>query len=167
MALAVAVQVGGKPVIERVRAALAASNDGMERNRLLSALGSNQNPELSPLVLEVTLADELRTNERLPVVFGQLQEIETRAAAYDWVEQHFDALVARVGSELGAQLTRAAGAFCSTERSERARRFLEPRAEALTGGPRLLRLSLEGSEACAAFAAAQRQGAHDYFLSPS
>ena len=167
MELAVAVQVGGKPVIERVRAALAASNDGMERNRLLSALGSNQNPELSPLVLEVTLADELRTNERLPVVFGQLQEIETRAATYDWVEQHFDALVARVGSELGAQLTRAAGAFCSTERSERARRFLEPRAEALTGGPRLLRLSLEGSEACAAFAAAQRQGAHDYFLSPS
>jgi hypothetical protein len=55
-------------------------------------------------VLEVALADGLRTNERLPVVFGQLQETETRAAAHDWIEQHFDALVARVGNELGAQL---------------------------------------------------------------
>jgi alanyl aminopeptidase len=167
IALAVAVQAGGKPVIERVHAALRASDDGVERNRLLSALASNQNPELSPLVLEVALSDELRTNERLPVVFGQLQEIETREAAYGWIEQHFDALVARLGAELGAQLTRSAGAFCSAEQSERARRFFEARAESLTGGPRLLRLSLEGSEACAAFAAAQRQGAHEYFTSPS
>jgi hypothetical protein len=135
IALAVAVQAGGKAVIERARAALGTSTDGVERARLLSALGSNQNPELSPLVLEVALADELRTNERLPVVFGQLQELETRQAAYDWIEQHFDVLVARVGNELGAQLTRAAGAFCSAEQSERARRFFEPRAESLTGGP--------------------------------
>jgi alanyl aminopeptidase len=167
IALAVAVQAGGKAVIERARAALGTSTDGVERARLLSALGSNQNPELSPLVLEVALADELRTNERLPVVFGQLQELETRQAAYDWIEQHFDVLVARVGNELGAQLTRAAGAFCSAEQSERARRFFEPRAESLTGGPRLLRLSVEGSEACAAYAAAQRQGAREYFSSPS
>jgi alanyl aminopeptidase len=167
IALAVAVQVAGKPAIERARSALGASNDGVERARLLSALASNQNPELSSLVLEVALADELRTNERLPLVFGQLHENQTREVAYDWVEQHFDALVARVGNELGAQLMRAAGAFCSAERSARAQRFLEPRAESLTGGPRLLRLSVEGSEACAAFAAAQRQGAHEYFSSPS
>ncbi|MEO8177725.1 MAG: M1 family metallopeptidase [Deltaproteobacteria bacterium] len=165
LALAVAVQEGGKPVIERVRAALAASNDGLERVRLLSALGSNLNPELSPLVLEVSLADELRTNERLSVLFGQMREIETREVSYRWVEQHFDALVLRLGGELGAQLTRLPGAFCNTESVERVGRFFTPRAPALTGGPRSLRLSLEAIRACAAFAEAERRNAHEYFTS--
>jgi alanyl aminopeptidase len=165
LALAVAVQEGGKPVIERVRAALAASNDGLERGRLLAALASNLNPELSPLVLDVSLSDELRTNERLGILFGQTRESETRDVSYAWVEQHFDALVARLGAELGAQLTRLVGAFCSTDSAERARQFLEPRVDALTGGPRLLRLSWEASQACAAFAAAVRPSAHEYFTS--
>jgi alanyl aminopeptidase len=165
LALAVAVQEGGKPVIERVRAALAASNDGLERGQLLAALASNLNPELSPMVLDVSLSDELRTNERLGILFGQTRESETREVSYAWVEQHFDALVARLGAELGAQLTRLVGAFCSTDSSERARQFLQPRVDALAGGPRLLRLNWEASQACAAFAAAERPSAHEYFTS--
>jgi alanyl aminopeptidase len=163
IALAVAVQEGGQPVMERALAALAKSNDGIERNRLLSALGSNLNPELSSRVLEISLSDGLRTNERLSVIFGQIQARETRDAGYAWLEQHFDALVARLGNELGAQLVRVAGAFCSTAAAERARQFLAPRVEALLGGPRLLRLGLEASESCAAFADAQRRSAHEYF----
>ena len=53
VALAVAVQEGGQPVIERARAALVASTDGIERGRLLGALGHNLAPELiAPFTLD-------------------------------------------------------------------------------------------------------------------
>jgi alanyl aminopeptidase len=162
-ALSVAVQEGGAPVIERVSAALASSNDGMERSRFLGALGSNLNPELTPVVLELALSPNLRTNERLATVLGQIRQRETREAAYTWVERHFDALVALVGDEIGAQLTAVAGAFCTRGDAERARQFFTPRVDALTGGPRLLRLNLESSELCAAFADAHRDSARKWF----
>jgi len=165
VALAVSVQEGGAAVIDRVVAAIGASNDGLERGRLLGALGSNQNPELSPTVLQLSLTDSLRTNERLTTVAGQLRQRETREAAYGWVEAHFDELVARLGAELGAQLTLAAGVFCSQAAADRARAFFTPRVEALTGGPRLLQQNLESSELCAAFRAAHKDSAHKYFTS--
>jgi alanyl aminopeptidase len=166
-ALSVAVQEGGGPVIEQVSTAIANSNDGMERNRLLGALGSNLNPELTPVVLEVALSPNLRTNERLTTVLGQIRQRETREVAYAWVEGHFDALIERVGEEIGAQLTAVAGAFCTPGQAERARTFFAPRVDALTGGPRLLRLNLESSELCAAFAAAQRDSARKWFAQSS
>ncbi|HWO09138.1 MAG TPA: hypothetical protein VNN80_06650, partial [Polyangiaceae bacterium] len=80
---------------------------------------------------------------------------------------HFDALVARLGPELGGQLTAVAGAFCSRADAERARRFFSPRVDALAGGPRSLRSNLESSELCAAFADAQRAAAQHFFASGS
>jgi alanyl aminopeptidase len=166
-ALSVAVQEGGVPVIERAVKNLGESNDGIERGRLLGALGCNLNPELTPTVLSVALSPSLRTNERLAAIFGQARQRETREAAFAWVQQHFDALVALLGGELGAQLTAIAGTFCTQPDVERARRFFAPRVDALTGGPRLLRLNLESSELCAAFSAAHRDSASKYFTSSS
>ena len=166
-ALSVAVQDGGLPVIERTVAAITASNDGIERGRLLGALGQNQSPELSPAVLDLALSDTLRTNERIVPVLGQLRQQETRRAAYAWVEAHFDALAARLGPDLGAQITAAAGVFCTREDTERARVFFTPRVDALAGGPRTLRSNLESSELCAAFADAHRGDARRFFASGS
>jgi cytosol alanyl aminopeptidase len=166
-ALSVAVQEGGATVIDRVVGALTRSSDGVERGRLLGALGNNQNAELTPTVLALSLSDGLRTNERLATVAGQLRQRETREAAYGWIEAHFDQLVARLGPELGARLTLAAGVFCSQPAAERARAFFTPRVEALAGGPRLLQQNLESSELCAAFRATHQASAQKYFASSS
>ena len=166
-ALSVAVQEGGLPVIERAIAAVGASSDGIERGRLLAALGSNQAPELSTTVLDLALSDGLRNNERLLPVLGQIRQQETRQAAYGWVEAHFDALITRLGPDLGGQLTAVAGAFCTRQDSERARRFFTPRVDALAGGPRTLRSHLETAELCAAFADAHRAEARRFFASGS
>jgi cytosol alanyl aminopeptidase len=163
LAMGVAVQEAGAPVIERALQALGTTNDGIARSRLLGAIGHNQNPELAPMVLNVSLDGTLRTNERLSTVLGQFRQKETREAAYTWLTANFDALVSRLGGELGAQLTFAAGAFCSKEAAARAREFFEPRVEKLAGGPRQLRLNLESAELCAAFVAAHREGASKYF----
>ena len=91
----------------------------------------------------------------------------TRRAAYAWVEAHCDALAARLGPDLGAQITAAAGVFCTREDTERARVFFTPRVDALAGGPRTLRSNLESSELCAAFADAHRDDARRFFASGS
>jgi aminopeptidase N len=166
-ALGVAVQEGGSPVVDRAASAIDSSSDGIERGRLLGALGSNQNPELTPTVLTLSLSDKLRTNERLTPLVGQLRQRETREAAYTWLEAHFDELVSRLGPELGAQLTIAAGVFCSQPSADRARAFFTPRVDVLTGGPRSLRQNLESSELCAAFATAHKESAHKYFTAAS
>jgi alanyl aminopeptidase len=162
-ALSVAVQNGGNAVIERVKAALSSTTDGLERGRLLGALGANRDPALTPNVLELTLAEGLRTNERLGPIFGQMGERNTREAAYAWVTTHFDALVARLSKENAGGLVSIAGAFCSREHAERARQFYTGRVEQLSGGPRNLRLALESVELCAAFAEAHRKSAREYF----
>jgi cytosol alanyl aminopeptidase len=166
-ALGVAVQEGGAPVVERAIAAVALSNDGIERSRLLAAIGYNLNPELTPTVLAVALSPALRMNERLGPIFAQARLRETREAAFVWVQEHFDALVAQLGRDLGAQLTQVAGVFCSERDAERARQFFTPRVETLNGGPRLLRLNLESSELCAAYSAAHGDSARRYFASSS
>jgi alanyl aminopeptidase len=162
--LGVAVQEGGAPVIERAIAAVPASNDGIERGRLLGAIGHNLNPALTPTVLSVALSPALRINERLGPIFAQARQPETREAAFAWVQEHFDALVGHLGRDLGAQLTQVAGVFCNDRDAERARQFFTPRVEQLNGGPRLLRLNLESTELCAAFAAAHRESARRYFV---
>jgi alanyl aminopeptidase len=163
VALGVAVQEGGAPVIERAISALRASNDGIERGRLLSALGQNRNPEHSALVLALSLGDELRTNERAAPISGQIRHPETRDATYAWVEQHFDALVARLGADNAAPLVHTVGAFCDEGRAARAQQFFGPRVGALPGGPRVLRLNIESVELCSAFARAHREAAKKYF----
>jgi hypothetical protein len=163
LALSVAVQEGGMPVIDRAVQALGNTNDGIARGRLLAALGNNQNPTAAERVMGLSLEEGLRTNERLVTVLAQFRHAETREAAYAWLTQHYDALVSRLGRDLGAQLTFVAGAFCSEAGAERARKFFEPHVEKLAGGPRLLRLNLESSELCAAFVEAHRTGASQYF----
>ena len=118
-------------------------------------------------VLAAKIAGRLRTNERLTTVLGQIRQRETREAAYAWVERNFDALVGVLGREIGAQLTAISGAFCGRAEAERARAFLAPRVDALTGGPRLLQLHVETSELCSAFADAHRDAARRYFAADS
>jgi alanyl aminopeptidase len=162
-ALSVAVQNGGSEVLERAIAALSQSNDGIERGRLLAALGSNEDPSLSLRVLELSLGSELRNNERAAPIFGQAHELETRDITYHWVLGHFDALLARLGSENASVLVQVVANFCSDDVAREARQFYTPRAEKLAGGPRMLEQALERVELCAAFAAAQGDGARGYF----
>jgi aminopeptidase N len=163
VALSVAVQNGGSAVFERALAALANTSDGIERGRLLGALGSNLDPALSVRVLELSLSDQLRNNERAAPIFGQVHQPETKDIAYRWVIDHFDALVARLGSENAGVLVQIVGSFCREDVAREARPFYQPRVDKLAGGPRMLEQALESVELCAAFASAQGEAARRYF----
>jgi alanyl aminopeptidase len=162
-ALAAAVRDGGAPVIERLLVALGQSSDGLERDRLLHGLGQNLNPEYTPRLLGLTLEpNTLRSNELLTLLFAQTAERETRATAYSWLIEHFDAVVERLGKDNAGELPRLSQGACSPEQASRVRDFFTPRVQALVAGPRALQQSLERIELCTAFAAESKSSAQDY-----
>jgi len=164
LALAAAVMTDGAPALARASRALADSNDGLERRRLLRALGANQEPGLTPTLLELVLTPgALRTNEVLSLLFMQMERRETRAAAYRWLVEHILAVVERVGKDNAGDLPELASSFCTATEAAAARAFFEPRVQAWTGGPHNLQQSLEAIDLCLAFAARHASSARSYF----
>ncbi len=159
VALSVAVQNGGAAIVDRLEAELARSTDGLERMRMLAALGNNEDPTLTPRILGLTLGKSLRNNELAGLTLSQVRQHATREAAYAWISEHFAALVERFGKQHSAPLLSSASSFCEAAGLARARELFTPRAADLPGGPRTLKLALESAEACVAFAALHRPSA--------
>jgi len=162
-ALMVAVQEGGAPIFDKVEEQLLASDDGMLRTRLLSALSATKDPALGARVLNLALDPRMRTNEMLVPLAMQAGRIDTREASFEWLKQHFDVFSTRVSEHRASDLISVYKAFCSEEQASAVEAFFAPRAEKLSGGPRELRMTLEAIRSCAAVRAAQREGAGGFF----
>jgi alanyl aminopeptidase len=150
LALTAAVREGGAPAYDAVRAQLLAAEDGVQRSRLLSALANVRDPELAKRTLALTLDEKLRVNERLLPLLVQLGQRETREAAFGWLRENFDALLAKLGAHGGNDVIGATSSFCSTQAASDVEQFFGPRVEKVPGGPRELALTLETIRACAA-----------------
>jgi alanyl aminopeptidase len=153
LALTAAVREGGAAAYDAVQAQLFASEDGVRRGRLLSALANVRDPELSQRTLALTLDDKLRVNERLLPLLVQLGQRETRDAAFAWLRQQFDALLVKLGAHGGNDVIGATSSFCSAQAAQEVEQFFSPRVEKVPGGPRELALTLETIRACAAMQA--------------
>ncbi|HEY6876411.1 MAG TPA: ERAP1-like C-terminal domain-containing protein, partial [Polyangiales bacterium] len=150
LALTAAVRDGGAPAYDLLLARLSAANDGIERSRLLGALSGVRDPALAQRSLALGLDSKLRVNERLTPLMVQLGMRETRVAAFAWLKDNFDALLAQLGSHGGNDVIGGAASFCSNEAAQDVEQFFAARAEKVAGGPRELALTLETIRACAA-----------------
>ena len=75
---------------------------------------------------------------------------ETRDAAYDFVKQNWDALVAKLPTDFGASLPFVAGRYCDNEHRSDVQHFFKDRSTKYAGGPRNLEQVLESISLCAA-----------------
>jgi alanyl aminopeptidase len=166
-ALSVALREGDAARLAQAAEKLFTEHDGVARGRLLSAISSIDRPELTEQVLNLSLDPRLRTNERLGPLYGQTGREETRAAAYAWVKQHFDAFVAVLSEHQRSALIGASAGFCSEEMTRDVQAFFEPRAPKLVGGPRELAMTLESIRLCAALEKAQGDKVRAYFAGAS
>jgi alanyl aminopeptidase len=162
VAVQVAVQNGDQALFDAIYGRLSATTDPTERDRLLSALSSVTDPR-SVKAQALSLDPALHVNEAFTPLRYQLGDERTRAAAWDFFEAHFDALVARVGRLHAGGLPGLAVPFCSLKMAERARAFFAPRIEQLAGGPRSLAAAIEALQLCAAQAELQRASAQAFF----
>lgn len=162
-ALMVAVQDGGAPVFDKALEQLFASDDGMVRGRLLNAISSTKDPKLATRALELMLDARLRVNESLTPLSYQAGMVETREAAFAWLSEHLDALIARVSEHRGSRMITVFQGMCSDERAAALEQLFQARVDKLPGAPRELQLALESIRSCAAVRAAQASSAVAYF----
>ena len=156
LALAAAVQDGDAELFEHLVERLRANDDATERNRILVALGHAEDPVLAERALALALDPGVRRNEISRLIGTQFRNPRTRRRAWQWLKDHFDELLARVGPAQAGGAPWYAASLCSEEDAEDVERFFEPRVSALEGGPRNLASVVEAVSLCAAKAEAQR-----------
>lgn len=166
LALTVAAQEGGAPVLDVLERTLVATEDSLLRGQLLGAIGSVEDDTLRTRVLDLSLDARLRLNERFIVLRRQFGQPEGRALAFRWLEGHIDALLTALGSEFGGYLPYSVEPFCAHEDAEAARALFTPRLGSTQGGPRNLESAIESIELCAARAARERESARAFFARP-
>jgi alanyl aminopeptidase len=162
-AFAVAVQEGGAPVFDALLEQILASGDALERGQRLAALGEVDDPALAERARQLALDPRLRVNESFTTLWRLSNRATTRPATWRFVEENFDALVERVGTERASSIPWLAGGLCDATAAERVEAFLAPRIEVLEGGPRNLAGALEQIRLCAALVEAQSASARAFF----
>jgi alanyl aminopeptidase len=163
VAVTVAVQDSEPGLFDGLIERLFASEDAVLRDRLLSAIGSATAPALSARALALSLDPRLKKNERAGLVHRQLSLPETREAAWGWLKDHHDALVALIPENHASHLPFTAAAFCDSAHMEEARAFFGARAAKIKGAPRNLANALEALSLCIARRQAHQTSAEAFF----
>ncbi len=138
--------------------------DEAVRSRLLWALSTVKDPKLGTAALELVLDPALRDNEIMIPLRGQLSSPETRDAAWAWMKEHYDAVVARVPKHYGGGALIGSGrAYCDDAHVADVEAFFGPKAEGIEGGPRQLASTLEEMRLCVARRRAYESSAKTIF----
>ena len=149
--LATAARHGNRALFDRIRAEAEKEHDESVRDELLNAMGSFQDPAIIKIALPIVLTDEFDGRESLGILFSAAGSPDTRDLAYNFVKDHFDDLVAKLPTDTGSFLPRAAAGYCDNEHRADVETFFKNRSTKYTGGPRILAQVGEGIGLCAAY----------------
>ena len=156
-ALVVAVQEGGQAAFDAADRHFRASQDAVLRSQLLSAMGSTEdaalNARMRALVFEEGL---LRRNEIFPAIGGQMGRASTRPALRAWIDEHFEALQAKLAPAGAAVVSGYGAGMCSDAEAAELEAKFGARMADVEGGPRALQQEVEGIRMCAAQVAARK-----------
>jgi alanyl aminopeptidase len=149
-ALTLAAKGGDRAFWDQLHAAARAEKDRRDRNRLLDALGSFEDPALVDESLKLALTDEFDPRESMALLFGAAGDRRTRQQAYDFVKANYDTLLARLPKQWGAGMVRLASGFCDAAHRADAEAFFKERTTAQEGGPRTYAQTMESIDMCIA-----------------
>jgi alanyl aminopeptidase len=146
-----------------MRAAFAKAVDETVRNRLLVAMSVAKTAELSAAARELVLDPALRDNEVTTPISAQLSRPESRDAAWTWLAEHLDGVLARMPRRGGAGLAASVRAFCDDAHAQEAESLFGPRVDHIDGGRRSLAMAVEEVRLCAARRKAHEASARAFF----
>ena len=129
----------------------------------MSAIVAAQKPELAARARELTLDSRLKVIEAMAPLNVQLQQAETREAAWKYFTDHLDAIIARLPPGRSGGLPWQGNAFCDRAKADEVQRLFGPRIGKLEGGPRNLAGALESMRLCAARKDAQLESMKSFF----
>jgi cytosol alanyl aminopeptidase len=160
--LDIAARHGDRTLFERFLEAAKASPNRRDRRRLYGALGEFQDAGLLKQALALTLDPALDFRETEVAMNSATETPLGRAAVWEFVQAHFDAIVARMPRETTAGIVTVGDGFCDTASEKDVKAFYESRVEKLPGGPRNLAQTLESIQLCIASKAAQEPGVREF-----
>jgi alanyl aminopeptidase len=158
--LTVAARTGDEAFYKQLSAALSHTEDRHQRDLILGAMGSFNDPHIARGAMELTLKPEFDLREANALLFGPMGAAETRSLPFEFVKANYDALVGRIpaGSTFGFGefLPFVGGAFCDAKSAEEVSAFFETKVDRFPGTRRNLAQALEGIRICTAYTAAQQ-----------
>jgi alanyl aminopeptidase len=149
-ALRIAARRGDRSLFDRYREAAKKAAERRDRLRLLSSLARFRDPAVLREALSLFLTDEFDPNEARVILRGSLETEEGRAAFWDFLRAHFDAVIRKMPGEAVGSLPRYVSGFCDPARAKEVEEFFRDKVDKLQGAPRALAQTVEEIGLCAA-----------------
>lgn len=153
---------GDQKLFNELLAAARREKDATNRGVMLSGLGGFADPLLSRAGLNIVLGNEFPVHEALKLLYGPMGQPSTRRLPFLFVKEHFDALLGILPREGGARLSGVGGALCSDGERAEVESFFSGRSTRYTGGPRILKQTLERIASCSTLLTAQQSSVAEF-----
>ena len=151
VALGVAAQEHGKPVVDALIDTLPKTSDPATRNAILAGLASVDDPMLVERIRDFALSKAVKVGEMAALLRGGRDTEAGRDAMWKWSVAHYDQILARTGSFAGGRLpSLMGGGGCSQAEAERLQAFFKDRLDQAPGAARGLAQTSESTLLCAA-----------------
>jgi cytosol alanyl aminopeptidase len=151
-ALAVAVQEGGQPALDRLWAMLEGSTDMLFRSSVLSALAQVTDPPQALWVRNRLLSPHLGENEVVDLFLEHAGVDDNLPGAWTWLQAHLEELAARAPVYRQNQLIAVVKGFCTERQRREVEAALSKVAARIEDGPSAAQEALEDIDTCAALA---------------
>jgi alanyl aminopeptidase len=148
--LAVTAAFADASTFARMERSALAEKERRERVRLRKALVATREPPLRAEALALALDQRVEGRDCLAMVEAALVDDDNRPAAFAFVRENFDALVARVPKDTPGHFISESGKLCTPTALAEFQAFFKERAAKFNGGPRRYRQALERIEVCVA-----------------
>jgi hypothetical protein len=126
-------------LFDKLMAEVKKAKQSSDRETLVSALGSCRDSALAQQALDALAAHEFQPVDSMLLLFGLANHIETRSLTYDYLKQHYDAVVSALpGDSMFEYLPMTAGGFDTPDRQSDVESFFKDKDVRLTGGPRII-----------------------------
>jgi hypothetical protein len=156
-ALSVGVQDLGEPFFDKLSALVKSTSNPSIRSNGAGALARVENPALSAKLLSDVLAGDYDGSTATGILFRQMVRGKTRESTFAWLkansEKVFEILPSTVG---GSAIPGLGRSFCSHDKADEWKAFVEENGERLTGYERSLAQALESISLCAALQESRR-----------
>jgi alanyl aminopeptidase len=153
---------GDRALWDKWLTAAKAEKDRADREHLLMGLGDFLDPALVAENLRLTLSDAFDPRESMMLLFGAAGDRRTRQAAYDFMKQHHDEILARMPPDFGGHLPGIGRGFCDSTHRQDIEAFFKDKIGRSRGGPRALAQILERIDLCIALHTAQQDSVRKF-----
>ena len=156
---------GDALLFDKLHESAKAETDRLERQRILDALGSFRDPELSQKGMALFLTGEFDPREAVALIWGAAKDPRTREGAVSFLEKNWDAIAAKMSKTYPARFPAIGDGFCDEEHAAALQQFFRPRAQRFAGMERNLAKAVERVRECAAFREKEVPGLVQYLKS--